>query len=94
MGLGLEPDFLREAIRVMSEHLMELEVSQQAGAGRYERAEQRSAYRTGYRERAWQTRVGEIPLRLPKLRHGRYFPSLLEPRRRAEQALVAGVQPA
>src|SRR5262249_16789012 len=74
---------------VMSEQLMELEVSQQAGAGRYERTEQRSTYRNGYRERTWQTRVGEIPLRIPKLRQGSYFPSLLEPRRRAEQALLA-----
>jgi putative transposase len=31
---------------------------------------------------------------IPKLRTGCYFPSLLEPRRRAEQALVAVVQEA
>ncbi len=42
----------------------------------------------------WETRVGEIPLRIPKLRTGSYFPSLLEPRRRAEQALLAVVQQA
>ena len=94
VGLGLEPDFLREAIRVMSEALMDLEVSQQAGAGRYERSEQRAAYRNGYRERLWSTRVGDIALRIPKLRAGSYFPSLLEPRRRAEQALLAVVQQA
>ena len=63
VGLGFEPDFLREAIRVMSEQLMELEVGQQTGAGRYERSEARTTYRTGYRERTWATRVGEIPLR-------------------------------
>jgi len=94
VGLGLEPDFLREAIRVMSEALMELEVSQQAGAGRYERSEQRRTYRNGYRERTWQTRVGDIALRIPKLREGSYFPSLLEPRRQAERALVAVIQQA
>src|SRR5690606_6726244 len=33
-------------------------------------------------------------LRIPKLRQGSYFPSLLEPRRRAERALVAVVQEA
>jgi len=38
--------------------------------------------------------VGEIPLRIPKLRAGSYFPSLLEPRKRAEQALLAVVQQA
>src|SRR5215813_2309971 len=93
-GLGVEPDFLREAIRVMSALLMEVEVSQKAGGERYERTAERSPYRNGYRERLWATRVGEIPLRIPKLRQGSYFPSLLEPRRRAEQALLAVVQQA
>ena len=69
-------------------------MSQQTGAGRYKRSEARTTYRNGYRERLWATRVGEIPLRIPKLRQGSYFPSLLEPRRRAEQALVAVVQQA
>jgi putative transposase len=94
VGLGLAPDVLREAIRVMSEALMELEVSQKAGAERDARKDTRTTYRNGYRERTWATRAGEIPLRLPKLREGSYFPSLLEPRRRAEQALVAVVQQA
>lgn len=94
VGLGLEPDFLREAIRVLSEALMEVEVSQKAGAERYERKDTRTTYRNGYRERTWATRVGEIALRIPKLREGSYFPSLLEPRRRAERALLAVVQQA
>jgi transposase-like protein len=38
--------------------------------------------------------VGELELRIPRLRTGSYFPSFLEPRRRAEQALVAVVQEA
>jgi putative transposase len=94
VGLGMEPDFLREAIRVMSEALMELEVGQKTGAARYERRAERTTYRNGYRERMWATRAGDIVLRIPKLREGSYFPSLLEPRRRAEQALVAVIQQA
>jgi putative transposase len=94
VGMGLQPDFLREAIRVMSDLLMELEVSQQIGAERYERSDKRTTQRNGYRERTWETRVGEIDLRIPKLRQGSYFPSLLEPRRRAEQALLAVIQQA
>jgi hypothetical protein len=43
VGLGLEPDFLREAIRVMRALLMEVEVSQKAGGERYERTTERSA---------------------------------------------------
>lgn len=94
VGMGLQPDFLREAIRVMSDLLMELEVSQQIGAERYERSAKRTTQRNGYRERTWETRVGEIDLHIPKLRQGSYYPSLLEPRRRAEQALLAVIQQA
>src|SRR5215469_142459 len=94
VGAGLDPDFLREAVRAMSTLLMEIEVKQQIGADRYERAEERATYRNGYRERDWQTRVGEVPLKIPKLREGSYFPSLLEPRRQAEQALLSVIQQA
>jgi transposase-like protein len=73
---------------------MEAEVSEQIGAGRYERSESRREYRNGYRDRVWETRVGEIPLQIPKLRSGSYYPSFLEPRRRAERALLAVIQSA
>jgi hypothetical protein len=64
---------------------MELEVSEQVGAGRYERTPERKTYRNGYRERVWETRVGQIPLRVPKLRQGSYFPSLLTSARSARR---------
>lgn len=73
---------------------MELEVTRHVGAGRYERTPQRAGERNGTRERRWDTRVGSIALRVPRVRDGSYFPSLLEPRRRAERALVAVVQEA
>jgi putative transposase len=79
----------------MVREIMELEVAQLAGAELGERApERRQAQRNGYRERRWDTRVGEIELQIPRLRTGSYVPSFLEPRRRAEQALVAVVQEA
>ena len=70
---------------------METEVSSQIGAGPYERSSERVAYRNGYRTRRWDTRVGTIELKIPKVSAGAYFPSLLEPRRRAEKALHAVV---
>jgi len=91
---GADIDFLREALRVLTQELIELEVSRQIVAERHERSAERVTYRNGYRERAWDTRVGTIDLRIPKLRKGSYFPSLLEPRRRAEKALVAVIQEA
>jgi len=94
MALEADADFLREGIVVLTRALMELEASQQVGADRYERSKERRTQRNGYRERTWETRVGEIPLRIPKLREGTYYPSFLEPRRPAEQALLGVVQEA
>ena len=87
-------DFLREGVRVLTQALMEVEVSQHLGADRHERTGERAGYRNGYREREWATRVGALDLRVPRVRDGSYFPSLLEPRKRAERALVAVVQEA
>ena len=88
-------DVLRESVAVMVREIMELEVAQLAGAEYGERAPgRRVSQRNGHRDRRWDTRVGEIELAIPKLRTGCYLPSFLEPRRRAEQALVAVVQEA
>ncbi len=87
-------DFLRDGVRALAHALMEVEVSQHVGAKRYERTTERTGERNGFRERRWDTRVGSITLRVPRVRDGSYFPSLLEPRRRAERALVAVVQEA
>jgi transposase-like protein len=88
---GEEPaeDLLRDLVRWAVQELMEAEVTAQIGAGRYERTDERSTQRNGYRPRSWDTRVGSLDLQIPKLRTGSYFPNWLEPRRRAEQALVA-----
>jgi putative transposase len=89
-----DADFLRDGVRVLGEALMELEVTQYVGAERHARTPERTGQRNGYREREWDTRVGTIELRVPRVRDGGYFPSLLDPRRRAERALVAVVQEA
>jgi transposase-like protein len=73
---------------------MEVEVSQHLGAERHERSSERTGQRNGYRERQWNTRVGSIELQVPRVRDGSFYPALLEPRRRAERALVAVVQEA
>jgi putative transposase len=78
---GGDVDFLREGVRVLAQALMEVEVSGQIGATHSQRTPQRD----------WDTRAGTVELQIPKLRSGSYFPSLLEPRRRAERALAAVV---
>lgn len=87
-------DVLREGIRVLSQALMETEVAGLIGAERHERTADRTAFRNGHRLRTWDTRMGTIALAIPKVRPGTYFPSLLQPRRRAEHALLAVVQEA
>jgi transposase-like protein len=87
-------DVLREGIRVLSQALMESEVAGLIGAERHERTPDRLGYRNGVRMRTWSTRVGTIELAIPKVRPGTYFPSLLQPRRRAEHALLAVIQEA
>ena len=94
MGMDQDKDFLAESVRIMSQMLMELEAEKLTGAGKHERTAERMNYRNGYRDRRWETRVGEINLRIPKLRTGACFPSLLEPRKHAEKALLAVVQQA
>ncbi len=93
-GMDGEVDFLREALGVLVEGIMDSEASVQAGAGYGERSPDRVTQRNGYRSRSWDTRVGTMELRIPKLRDGSYFPSLLEPRRRSEKALLAVIQQA
>lgn len=88
-------DFLREGVRVLAEAVMEAEVTELTGVPHGGRdPEHRRTRRNGYRERRWDTRVGSVELAIPRVRDGSYFPSLLEPRRRAERALLAVVQEA
>src|SRR5438874_3945553 len=87
-------DVLREGVRVLAQVVMDAEASTQIGAELYERTDARTAHRNGYRTRVWDTRVGTVELRVPKITPGSFFPSLIEPRRRAERALAAVVQEA
>src|SRR3954463_5656914 len=85
-------DVIRESVKAIARELMEAEVAELIGAELGERRpEDRATHRNGYRSRRWNTRAGEIDLEIPKLRQGSYFPSFLVPRRRSEQALLAGV---
>ena len=93
-GMDGDVDLLREALRVLVDGIMDAEVSAQIGAEHGERSPERVTYRNGYRNRTWDTRVGTMELHIPKLREGSYFPSLLEPRRRSEKALLAVIQQA
>ncbi|TWB25718.1 mutator family transposase [Nitrospirillum bahiense] len=87
-------DFLRSVAETVLQMLMEADVEGQIGAGRHERSAERLTQRNGYRDRALDTRLGTLNLRIPKLRQGSYFPPFLEARKTSEKALVAVIQEA
>jgi putative transposase len=84
-------DLVRDAVRLVMQELIETEATEQIGAARYERVDSRVTERNGSRPRLVATQAGDIRLRIPKLRKGSFFPSILEPRRRIDQALYAVV---
>jgi transposase-like protein len=85
-------DLLAEMVKTFADAVMSAEADAMCGAGWGERSPERVNVRNGYRHREWDTRAGTIDLSIPKLRQGSYFPAwMLEPRRRAERAMVAVV---
>jgi len=91
-GGGL--DVVREALALVLQALIDAEATQQIGADRYQRSQQRTTHRNGTRARLLSTKAGDVELRIPKLREGSFFPALLEPRRRIDRALLAVVMEA
>ena len=84
-------DRIRVAAETIYQALIDAELTSAIGAGPWERSEMRSAQRNGSRARTLSTPAGDLELRIPKLRTGSFFPSLLERRRRVDQALFAVV---
>ena len=79
-------DLIRESVRMVMQELIETEAAERIGAARYERTESRTTDRNGVRPRVLATQAGDVELRIPKLRKGSFFPAILEPRRRIDQA--------
>lgn len=76
-GFVFNPAILRSGLHEIIHILMDIELSQLLKASLYERNSKRRAYRNGYRESLWQTSVGAIQIRIPKLRRGTYYPDQL-----------------
>ena len=87
-------DRIRSATETLYQALIEAELTAVIGAAPHERSETRTAQRNGSRPRTLTTTAGDLALRIPKLRAGSFFPSLLERRRRIDQALFAVVMEA
>ena len=87
-------DLVRELAEWLAQELIEVQAAQAIGAARYERSDQRVTERNGHRQRTLTTKAGDLELAIPKLRTGSFFPSILEPQRRIDQALYAVVMEA
>jgi putative transposase len=95
MQAGGVEDRIRTAAQTIYQALIDAELTAFVGAGPWERSEERSAQRNGYRPRTLTTTAGDLELRIGKLRSGpSFFPCLLERRRRVDQALFAVVMEA
>lgn len=87
-------DPLRAMAEMIADFVMEAEVTAKVGAEPHERSAERMTHRNGFRDRRWDTRLGTLSLKVPKLREGGYVPSFIEHRKRSEQALVSVIQEA
>lgn len=78
LGLGPSDQYLKTGLSQLVQLLMDLDLSRSIDAEHYERSEQRTTYRNGYRKRRWKTIIGDVDLRIPKLRKGTYLPDFLD----------------
>ena len=78
---GGDIDVIRKGVELVLQALIDAEAADVIGASRYERSDARTTWRNGARERMLTTKAGDVELRIPKLRRGSFFPSILERRR-------------
>ncbi len=91
---GGDIDVVRQGVALMLQALIDAEATARIGADRFERTESRTTQRNGTRDRLLATKAGDVDLKIPKLRQGSFFPSILERRRRIDRALFAVVMEA
>jgi len=94
LRVGDGTDLVRELAQWALQALIDVEAADKIGAGRYERSGERVTHRNGTRSKTLSTKAGDLTVGIPKLRKGSFFPELLEPRRRIDQALYAVIMEA
>ena len=94
LRVGEGTDLVRELAQWALQQLIDAEATEKIGADPWERSAERTTHRNGSRPKVLSTKAGDLQLAIPKLRRGSFFPELLEPRRRIDQALYAVVMEA
>ena len=87
-------DLVRQMVSFLYQALIDAEATEVVQTERHERSLARTTQRNGSRPRLVSTKAGDVELKIPKLRKGSFFPSVLERRRRIDQALYAVVMEA
>jgi putative transposase len=89
--IGENPDFLRPLVQEVIQQVLESDMNEALGAGKSERTEGRTGYRSGYYGRTLVTRVGKLELRVPRDRQGQFRTEVFERYQRSERALVGAL---
>lgn len=88
---SVDNDLSRNILSTIFNQLMEKERSDYIDADPYERSDDRVTSRNGYYERDYLTRVGNLELKVPRTRDGKFSPSIFEKYQRSEKALLASM---
>ena len=75
----------------MMNMLMEMETAKITGSEKGEHNSERTDYRSVYRPRRFDTRLGTMNLRVPKFRNTGYVPFFMQNKQRCEEALISMV---
>jgi len=94
LSVGEGTDLVRELAQWALQQQIEAEASEAIGAHRWERDSARVTHRNGYRPKVLSTKAGDLHLGIPKVRSGSFFPEILEPRRRIDQAFYSVIMEA
>ena len=87
-------DLVHQLAQLGMQELIDAEATEVIGADKWERTVDRIAHRNGHRQRTLSTTSGDLHLKIPKFDRGSFFPEVLEPRRRIDQAMYAVVMEA
>ena len=80
-------ELVRKTVEDALNALLDAEADQIANAGRYERTDERQAYRSGHYRRGLTTTCGEVELNVPKLRGATFASKVVERYRRRESSV-------
>ncbi len=88
---SVSDDLSKKILTNVFNQLMERERTEYINAEDYERTDNRVTSRNGYYDRAYLTRVGNLELKVPRTRDGKFSPSIFEKYQRNEKALLASM---